>query len=53
MAMAALRCVIVWYDKDGVALSTSNGTNYTTDQTSYVTSSITAAAPANAAMFTA
>lgn len=40
--------LILWSDKDKNFLSSSLGTNYTTAQTSYVLSSVTGTAPANA-----
>lgn len=49
---ATCRVVIRWLDKDGVALSTSFGSNINTEQLSYVRTSLSAAAPANAVYYT-
>jgi len=47
----AFRCQILWYDKDKVFLSSSNGTLYSTEQASYVASELTGTAPASSAYF--
>ena len=46
-----MRVQVLWYDKDKAFLSSSSGTNYTTDQLAYVLSTVTATAPANACYF--
>lgn len=51
-AITAARVAIVWYDKDLAAIGTSLGTNYTTDQLSYVPSTVAGAAPAGTVYYT-
>jgi len=47
------RVLVFFYDDTGTIISSSNGTNYNTVQTTYVKSSVTATAPANTASFKA
>jgi hypothetical protein len=51
VAMTICRVAIQWYDKDLVFLSSTSGTNHTSDLPSYTLSSATGTAPANAAFY--